>query len=209
MRRLLALSAVLCVVGLTACGDDGDDPGGSSTPEAGGVQAPRSTPAPPEQGAQTPPPAASALALPPGVPTTPVRDRTSDEDRRVIQGWLRALSAGDIARAASFFAEPSQVQNGTPVITLRSLTDRAAFNLALPCGARGVRFGSRDGYTVMEFLLTERPGGDCGGATGQSARGAIKVDDGKITEWYRLADDPGAGPDEPVVPQIEGDTSEA
>ncbi len=206
MRRLLALSAVLCVGGLTACGDDGDDAGGSQAPDAGGAQTPRTTPIPPQQRT---PPRGNALALPPGVPTSPVRDRTSDEDRRVIQGWLRALSAGDIVRAASFFAEPSQVQNGTPVITLRSLSDRAAFNLALPCGARGVRFGSRDGYTVMEFLLTERPGGDCGGATGQRARGAIKVDDGKITEWYRLADDPGASPSEPPVPQIEGDTSEA
>lgn len=208
MRRLLALSAVLCAAGLAACGDDGGETGTSGAVDPSGTPAPRTTPQTPGPGTAPSPPAGDPLALPPGVPTTPVRDRTSDEDRRVIQGWLRALSAGDIAGAASFFAQPSRVQNGTPVITLRSAADRAAFNFALPCGAQGVRLGSRDGYTVVEFRLTDRPGGDCGAATGQGARGAIRVDDGKITEWYRLPDDPGAAPSEPV-PQIEGDTTDA
>lgn len=205
MRRLSALVVALCA--LTAAGCGGDDPEDRSTaPSAGATVAPaeppRSTPTP-----EAARPGQDPLALPPGVPSTPLRPRTSDEDREVIKAWAAALGAGDVREAAGYFAQPSLVQNGTPVIRLDTARSRLAFNLSLPCGAAPVRFGSGNGFSIVEFELRERPGGDCGGATGQRARCAIKVDDGRITEWYRLPDDPSA-PAAP--PEIEpGSASEA
>ncbi|PTL60435.1 hypothetical protein [Paraconexibacter algicola] len=203
MRRSPALLAVALSLTLVACGGDEDDGGRAAAPPAAAA-----TPTP-DPGTTTPraPRGRSPLELPPGVPSTPRRPRTSQEDRDVITGWARALAAGDVAGAARFFARPSLVQNGTPVVRLDSFRSRVAFNLALPCGARPVRFGSGDGYSIVEFALSDRPGGDCGGATGQRARCAIKVDDGRITEWYRLPDDPAD--DAPALPEFDGDVSEA
>jgi hypothetical protein len=109
---------------------------------------------------------------------------------RVIRAWLRALDSGDIGGAAEYFAQPSKFQNGTPVLTLRSRTDRVAVNLALPCGARAIGLGGNGGFTIVSFLLIERPGAECGAGVGQHARGAIRVVRGKIREWYRLPDLP-------------------
>lgn len=121
------------------------------------------------------------------------------ETRRVIDGWLRRLRAGEIPRAAAYFGLPSKVQNGTPVLTLDTPRERVAFNLSFPCGARARAYGTSGNYTIIEFVLTERRGGNCGGAVGQSARGAIRVQRGRITEWYRLADDPDADPSQPPL----------
>jgi hypothetical protein len=41
------------------------------------------------------------------------------------------------------------------------------------------------------FVLTQRPGGNCGTGAGKTARGAVRVAHGRIVEWYRLPDDPG------------------
>lgn len=198
MRRLPALSAVLCTAGLAACGGDGDR---ADSPPAD-ARTPSGTPTPAPNPAR---PRADPQGLPPGVPSTPRRDRTSDEDRVVIDAWLRALRDGDIEKAASYFALPSKVQNGTPVLTLRTPSDRLVWNASFPCGAKVTQYGSGDGFTVLEFELTERVGGDCGSGTGGTARGAIKVDDGRITEWYRLADD--AGSDPAPVPEIDPGTA--
>ncbi len=90
------------------------------------------------------------------------------------------------------------MQNGTPVLTLDSLRERLAFNLSLPCGAKASGYGTSGAYTIIEFELTERRGGDCQGAAGQTARGVIRVERGRITEWYRLPTDPGASPAPPA-----------
>lgn len=108
----------------------------------------------------------------------------------VIEGWAKALVEGRIERAATFFAVPSKVQNGTPVLTVSSQRAAQAFNEALPCGATITKTQGAGEYTLVTYELTERPGGDCMGAAGALAFGAIKVKDGKIVEWYRL---PGTG----------------
>jgi hypothetical protein len=58
---------------------------------------------------------------------------------------------------------------------------------------------------VLVFVLTQRPGGDCGTGTGHTARGAIRVAHGQIVEWYRLPDDPGQR--QPDVAVTEGGPS--
>jgi hypothetical protein len=195
---------------LAACGDRDrvtvrTSPSGTQgAPDGSAPSAPTPTiPLSPSQPGRRPSPddrGAGTLALPAGVPTKASRAGAPAASRTVIDGWLRALRAGRIARAAAFFAQPSKVQNGTPVLTLDSARERLAFNLALPCGARADRYGTNGRYTIIEFVLTERRGGDCAGAAGQPARGAIRVDGGRITEWYRLADDPDADPSQPPLP---------
>lgn len=121
---------------------------------------------------------------------------------RVIRAWLRALDSGDIGGAADFFAQPSRFQNGTPVIVLRNRTDRVDANLALTCGARAVQLGRSGAFTIVTFVLVDRPGGECGSGVGQSARGAIRVTGGKIREWYRLPDLPAQQQTAPAGPAL-------
>lgn len=181
---------VLAALGLVLPGGCGSSSSATSTPAAATTAAaapaapPQSTPSPQSPSA----PAVPKELLPPaGVPRRPDGRPADAVSARVIRKWLSALRAGDIARAARFFALPAKVQNATPVITLRSAADREAFNDSFPCGARATRLehGS-GGYTIVEFVLTERVDGDCMGAAGGTARSAIRVVRGHITDWYRL-----------------------
>lgn len=142
---------------------------------------------------RTSPPAAGAAAADPGAV-------------KVIRQWSDALRRNDIALASSLWATPSRVQNGTPVITLRSAAAVRLFNDSLSCGSRLVSaLRAPHGFTVAVFKLTERPGGDCGSGTGHTARTAIRVRNGKIAGWYRLPDNPGdAVPAQPVAPPEPG-----
>jgi hypothetical protein len=134
---------------------------------------------------------ADPLAVPERVPqrATGAADPAS---ARVIRAWLRELRRGHEARAARYFASPSIVQNGTPVLSLETRAAVVGFNASLPCGATAVATGSAGRFTIVKFRLTERVHGDCMGAAGQFARGAIRVSRGKIVEWYRLPDRPPA-----------------
>jgi hypothetical protein len=144
-------------------------------------------------------PPRSDLALPPNVPDRPTGPAAA-ESRRVINAWLRALRHGDVKRAAHYFALPSKFQNVTPVLTVDSERERIAINLSLPCGAKAVDMGAAGPYTIVTFKLTKRPGGDCGSGVGGTARGAIRVEHGKIKEWYRLPDEPGGDQQAPPAP---------
>jgi hypothetical protein len=183
-------SAAVVVAALAACAVLGC--GGSSKPAPTAPQTVvREDPAP------IPP--RSDLALPEDVP-----DRATGPaeaaSRRVINAWLRALRRGDVTRAAHYFALPSKFQNVTPVLTVDSERERIAVNLSLPCGARATDMGGAGPYTIVTFKLTKRPGGDCGSGVGGTARGAIRVEHGKITEWYRLPDQEGGEQQAPPAP---------
>jgi hypothetical protein len=121
-------------------------------------------------------------------------------DAGVVRRWSAALRHGHVQRAADLFAQPSKVQNGTPVITLKSRLERLAFNASLSCGAQPTRFGGARGFTIVTFRLTERVGGDCHGAAGNIARCAIRVRNGRIAEWYRLADPASPAPPDGGLP---------
>ena len=116
---------------------------------------------------------------------------------QVIDDWSRTLSEGDVEGAADYFAVPSIAQNGTPPLDLDSRDDVIAFNEALPCGAELVEATEEDDFIVATFELTDRPGGGCGPGAGGEAKTAFVIEDGKIAEWRRAAD-------EPVEPQAEG-----
>jgi hypothetical protein len=181
-RFIAASVAALTVIALAGCGSNHAAPARTTA----------------VQDAQPVPPR-SDLELPPGVPDR-ADGPAAAEARRVINAWLRALRRGNVERAAHYFALPSKFQNVTPVLTVDSEPERIAINLALPCGARAVTMCGAGAYTIVTFRLTKRPGGDCGTGVGGTARGAIRVEGGKIKEWYRLPDKPGGRPQAPPAP---------
>lgn len=127
-------------------------------------------------------------------PSEPTPKRTAAGPGRVITGWADALRAGDVARAVKFFAVPSTVQNGGPLLRLGSPEAVRAFNVALPCGAKVVRTQRAHGYLLAEFVLTERKGsggGQCGSGVGGKASTAFVVRGGKIVQWRRIPGLPG------------------
>lgn len=121
-------------------------------------------------------------------------ERASEADR-VIRTWSERLRAGDVEGAAALWAVPSRAANGSPPLELSTLEAVEAFNEAFPCGSvvTDTRPGE-DGFTITDFRLTMREGADCQGGEGGEASAAIRVRDGRITDWLRLPDDGGPPP---------------
>jgi hypothetical protein len=143
---------------------------------------------PPAVSPKQPAPARDPLALPAGVPSS-TTGRADADATRTIRAWSKALRAGDVAGAASFWALPAKVQNATPVLTLTTRGDVRLFNGSLSCGAVMTGAGGAPrGFTIVRFRLTERRGGACGSGVGHSAETAVLVRGGLIVGWYRLPD---------------------
>jgi hypothetical protein len=123
----------------------------------------------------------------------------SATDVSVIRAWAEALAAGDVDKAASYFAVPAIVANDTPPVRITSRAEVRAFNELLPCGARLVATARHGAYTYATFRLTNRVGADCGAGTGSLAATAFLIHNGKIAEWRRLSN-PGSGQQPPSVP---------
>jgi hypothetical protein len=184
-----ALLVLASTLALAACGGD-DGAGGEDRQTATPQQAAPLSPVP--QGAGDLPARIPLKGTGPGDPAA----------IKVIRLWSDALRLGDVKAASALWAVPSKVQNGTPVIALASSDDVRTFNGSLSCGSQLVSgLGAKgSAFIVAEFKLTKRRGADCGTGTGQRARTAILVRDGKIAEWYRLPDDPDApAPDGPAT----------
>ena len=105
----------------------------------------------------------------------------------VIRGWSRAMRRGDIDAASRLFAVPAVIANGTSPISLDTRADVRVFNASLPCGSRVVATEPHHGLTIATFTLTERPGAQCDG-TGNTAKAAFEIRDGKIVRWIRVPD---------------------
>jgi hypothetical protein len=113
----------------------------------------------------------------------------------VIDSWARALGENDIEKASSYFDLPTIVQNGTPPLRIDSRRGIDAFNSSLPCGAKLTRAEGDGRFVIASFELTERPGdGTCGPGVGSSASTAFVIEDGLITEWRRVSDEPTVAP---------------
>ena len=186
MAARVLTAVVLGAALLAGCGSE-DQPASPTSTSRGAPLTPRG---------QSPPPQERIPARVPRRGSGPADPASV----RVIREWLAELRQGHVQEAARYFAVPSKVQNGTPVFTLRTRAETFVFNTTLPCGATAERLQSAGRFTVIRFRLTERVGGDCMGAAGHAARGAIRVRGRKIVEWYRLPDDPRDEQREPVVP---------
>ena len=130
-----------------------------------------------------------------GTPARPARP----QDTRIIRSWADTLRAGRVSAAADHFTVPALVENGSPLMELRTRASVTAFNGALPCGARLIDTRGVGRYTIATFRLTERPDGNCGPGTGAKAATAFRFRDGKIEEWRRvpLPDRPAPRPEPP------------
>lgn len=104
----------------------------------------------------------------------------------VVRGWAADLRRGDVDAASARFAAPALVANGGPPERLETRVQVRSFNASLPCGARVTRTRRREGLLVVTFVLTDRPGGDCGAGVGGTATTAFDVRDGKIVRWIRV-----------------------
>lgn len=125
----------------------------------------------------------------------------SATDASVIRGWARALSAGELDKAASYFALPAIIQNATPPARITRRAQAREFNQLLPCGARLLATARHGAYTYATFRLTNRVGGNCGSGIGAVAATAFRIRDGKIAEWRRL---PNPGEQPPSAPAPTG-----
>ena len=110
----------------------------------------------------------------------------SQSDADVIRGWAEALTAGNLDRAAAYFALPALIANGTPPIRITRRAQARDFNELLPCGARVLATARHGAYTFATFRLTDRVGGDCGSGIGALAATAFLIRDGRIVEWRML-----------------------
>lgn len=140
----------------------------------------------PDTGARTAPP-----------PTTIPRE-VAPADEQAIRAWADTLRRGDVDGAAATFAPGSLVANGGTPLRLDDRAAARAFNASLPCGAVVTAVEpSAHGFVIATFRLTERPGpGECGDGAGNTARVALRIDDGLIRDWIRLRDTPAPSEDE-------------
>lgn len=136
-------------------------------------------------GEEPPPRNLVGVLVPEGVPTEPGERPADREQLAVVEAWLRALTQGDVEAAADRFADGAVVQNGEPSVRLPDRAARIAFNSGFPCGAEVAASSSVDGYLVVTYRLTDQVDSRCDGV-GVKAAGAIRVEDGRMTEWYRL-----------------------
>ena len=187
-RSLVGLAASLVALAAAGCGDDGAQSGATAP------RVPEGSKAAPGGGGSSGAPSRATAANPAAT--------------RVIRAWADALRKGKVRKAASYFAIPSIVQNGTPPVRLSEPAEALAFNLSLPCGARLTATKRTGRYTVATFVLTKRPGGDCGTGTGGEAATAFIVTGGKIREWRRVPDPseapPGGGRPPPTEEPLPG-----
>jgi hypothetical protein len=111
----------------------------------------------------------------------------------VIRAWTDSLRAGNVDKAAGYFALPAIVENGTPPIKLEQRGDVRGFNVALPCGAKLIKTATTGRFTTATFKLTGRPGpggSDCATGAGQIAKTTFVIEQGKIKEWRRVSNQP-------------------
>lgn len=192
MRRLplLALALVLALVAAGCGGSGGSQERAQTAPRTIPEAAPDAAPAPAPPGS----------GVPKGVPSAPAGDAPAGAEP-VIRRWLAAVRDADFDRAAGTFARNAKVQNGGPVLRLRDRAAAVLWNSALPCGAKLTKIGGAGGYAVVQFELVDRKGSACGSGKGAPAYGAIRVQDGRITEWYRLPGPvaPSGDPNAPFV----------
>ena len=108
----------------------------------------------------------------------------------VIRGWADALRAGHVAQAASFFALPVLVADGTnPLRRLSHRADVVDFNKGLPCGAKLVKTQRGDSsFVIARFRLTERRGSPSCDGVGDDAYTAFLIERHHILQWRRAVE---------------------
>jgi hypothetical protein len=110
---------------------------------------------------------------------------------QVIRGWTNSLRAGEIKRAAGYFALPSTMENSL-IIEIRTAAQAYAANEGLSCGSKLV-YAAKDGkYIAAVFKLTNRrgPGASCGSGVGSEASVYFLIKHDRIVDWLRAPNPP-------------------
>lgn len=133
---------------------------------------------------------------PPSTKSLTAKEPVTRTEARVIRGWSSQLRHGHVGRAARYFALPAVVANGFDPVTISTRKEARQFNKLLPCGAVVTRLQRQVHHLVLTtFRLVDRTGPGahhCGG--GGTAKSALRVKHGLITQWYRVPDqDSGTG----------------
>jgi len=112
---------------------------------------------------------------------------------QVIRSWSNALRAGQISRAAGYFALPSTMENGV-IIAIHTRAEAVAANEELPCGAKLLYAAKHGRYITGVFRLTTRRGpySDCGTGAGATAATDFLIAHGRIVEWLRAPNPPSS-----------------
>jgi hypothetical protein len=123
---------------------------------------------------------------------------------QVIRGWTNSLRAGDITRAAGYFALPSTMENGG-FLEIRTRAQAYAANEGLSCGSKLLSAAKHGKYIVAVFKLTNRRGPDagCGSGAGATASVYFVIKHDRIVDWLRAPDLPPTNtvPSTPTVSQ--------
>jgi hypothetical protein len=123
------------------------------------------------------------------VTPAPRTEPVTRDEVAVIRGWSDELRRGHVAAASRYFSIPTVVANGTPPVSLRGRAQVRTFNRTLPCGAKLMRWRrAANHFVIATFMLTDRPGGDCGAGTGNPASVAFLIKRHHISEWLRVPD---------------------
>ena len=208
-RRVQTALLLAMLMALSGCGE-------KAVPERAAQEPPATRPTPPQEpndrivppvdpgtpggGTGADPQDLLSLLVPKGVPTEANGEPADPQQLAVVERWLRALTQGDVGAAAETFADGAVVQNLQPPMRLPDRAAREAFNRQFPCGAEIVDSSSVKGYLVVTYRLTDRVDSRCDGPGGKAA-GTIRVEGGRMTEWYRLPD-PAGPPEEPAGPAV-------
>jgi len=202
-RRVQTAVLAAALVALGGCGDKAGS--GAAAPAPGATPPGPSLPSEPPADPSAPGPRNEpdpqdllSLMVPKGVPTEANGQPADPEDLAVVKRWLAALTRGNVEAAADTFADGAVVVNLQPRRRLPDRAARVAFNEQFPCGAEIVDASSVKGFLVVTYRLTDRVDSPCDGPGGRAA-GTIKVEGGKMTEWYRLPD-PLQEPEAPAGP---------
>jgi hypothetical protein len=146
----------------------------------------------------------AAAALPAGCDDSderspPERERSSEQQRPqaglqspeglMIRDWLMAVTRGDYALAATFFAPGAIIDQGRP-FRLETRAAARLFNAGLPCHADLIALDDEGARVLATFRLKPGPGGPCEGRV----QVRYTIVDGRFTEWRQL---PGTQPEPP------------
>jgi hypothetical protein len=103
----------------------------------------------------------------------------------VVRAWSEALNAGEVERAAAYFATGAQVVQGVRSFRIDDAEEALAFARSLPCGREIVHAEATGNRIEATFELTRRPGRRCDGP-GRRTGLIIRVDEGQIVLWHEV-----------------------
>jgi hypothetical protein len=103
----------------------------------------------------------------------------------VVRAWSEALNAGEIERAASYFAQGAQVVQGVRSFRIDDADEALDFARSLPCGREIVAAQPSGNRIEVTIELTRRPGRRCAGP-GRRTGLIVRVEEGQIVLWHEV-----------------------